>query len=382
MYNPGLCPRRKVRTMKLTVDVNALSGALGTVTRALAVRVPKPVMEGVLLDARDDELVLSCTDGNFAIECTVPCKVEENGRTVFSGRFFADMIRKLPSGDVSLTVDDNNLGHLRCGGVRTSLQGMNAMEFPEMAEVEDGRHVKLSQVAFKNMISRVAFAVAVDEARQILTGILMELRPGEMRLVALDGFRLAMQTAQVTTEEQELTHIICPGKVMNELSRVLSDEEEECDICFDPKHMIIRFGHTVLSTVLMSGQYIDYQRILPQTFTTRTKLDRSQLSSAIDFASLYAREAKNNLVKINCDNDLFGISSNAELGDFHQDIEIYQDGPGVQIAFNAKYLTDVLRAIPDDEICMNFNTSIQPCVITPVEGDSFLYLILPVRVFQ
>ena len=370
--------------MKLTVDVSALSAALGTVTRALAVRVPKPVMEGVLLDARDDQLVMTCTDGHFAIECNVPCQVENPGRIVFSGRFLADMIRKLPSGDVSLTVDEGNVGRIRCGGVRTSLMGMDPMEFPEMAEVEGGRHIHLSQLALKNMISRVSFAVAVDEARQILTGILMELRPGEVRLVALDGFRLAMQTAKVTgdTEVKELTRIICPGKVMTELSRILADEETDCDICFDDRHMQVRFGSTLLSTVLMSGQYIDYERILPQSFTTRTKLGRSQLSSAIDFASLYAREAKNNLVKINCDGNLFGISSNAELGDFHQDIEIYQDGPGVQIAFNAKYLTDVLRAVPDEEICMNFNTSIHPCVITPVEGEDYLYLILPVRVFQ
>ncbi|MBR6028702.1 MAG: DNA polymerase III subunit beta [Clostridia bacterium] len=371
--------------MKFTADAAGLGNALNMVTRAIPARAAKPIMESVLVEAQDGQVVLTCTDGTFSIQSSIEARVEEDGRMALQGRFFADMIRKLPGGDVSVSTKGSELAQIRCGGVRTSMMGKDPMEFPEMAEVTDGQKVTLPQNLLRNMISRVSFAVAMDETRQILTGILMEIKNGEMRLVALDGFRLALQSAGVETTlpaDGSLTRRICPGKVMSELSRILTDEESACEISFDEKHMAIRFGGTLLSTVLMSGQYIDYERIMPKSFATSIKLDRSQLSSAIDFASLYAREAKNNLVKMRIEDNMIGISSNAELGDFHQDLSIFQDGPGLQIAFNAKYVTDVLRAVSDDEICMRFNANIHPCIIGPVEGEGYQYLILPVRVFE
>jgi len=370
--------------MKITVDVNALSGALNTVTRALTARPVSEIMNYVLLEASDGELVLTCTDGNFAIESRIPAQVEETGRAAYNGRFMADVIRKLPGGEVTLTSDASLAVRIRSGAVRTSLAGMDPVEFPEMAEVEDGQHIQLPQDKLRAMISRVSFAVAADESRQILTGMLMEIRPGSLRLVALDGFRLAMQSssAQTSVTGAEPVHLICPGRVMNELSRILPESQEDCDICFDRKHMQIRFGSTLLSTVLMAGQYIDYERILPASFATVCRMDRGQLASAIDFASLYAREAKNNLVKMKIETSTLGVSSNAELGDFQQDLQIDQTGPMLQIAFNAKYLSDVLHSISEDEIALKFNSSVQPCVIGPVEEGDYLYLILPVRVFQ
>ena len=262
---------------------------------------------------------------------------------------------------------------------------MNPEEYPEMAEVESGSIVKIPQNKFKEMISRVVFAIATDESRQILTGCLMEVSHDEARLVALDGFRLAIQKVFQPfdmPEGQDCIKAVIPGRVLSELSRIMLDENEFCEMTLDKTRMQAVFGNTRLSAVLLAGEYIDYRKILPPSFRTQAKADRVQVQDAIDRASLMAREGKNNLIRMSFTSNSLSITSNAELGDVHEELTAVLAGDPIDIAFNAKYITDVIRNITDEEMCMKFNSNVSPCVVTPQEGDQYLYLILPVRVFQ
>ena len=173
-----------------------------------------------------------------------------------------------------------------------------------------------------------------------------------------------------------------PGRVLTELSRIMLDEDEFCEMTLDKTRMQATFGNTRLSAVLLAGEYIDYRKILPPSFRTQAKADRTQVQDAIDRASLMAREGKNNLVRLSFTDGSLFITSNAELGDVHEELNAVLAGDPIEIAFNAKYITDVIRNITDDELCMKFNSNVSPCVVTPQEGDQYLYLILPVRVFQ
>jgi DNA polymerase-3 subunit beta len=254
--------------------------------------------------------------------------------------------------------------------------------------METGRKARKlpEQIADKlrEMISRVVFAIATDESRQILTGCLLEVTQAEARMVALDGFRLAMQkTFQPfqLPEGQDTLKAVIPGRVLNELSKILADEDEFCTMLIDRTRMQASFGKTKLSTVLLAGEYIDYRRILPPSFKTVVKAERVGVQNAIDRASLMAREGKNNLIRMSFSGDTLAITSNAELGDVLEELDCQLSGDPVEIAFNAKYITDVIRNITDDELCMHFNSNVSPCVVSPMEGDGYLYLILPVRVF-
>ena len=219
-----------------------------------------------------------------------------------------------------------------------------------------------------------------DVIGQALTGILMEVNSGEARLVALDGFRLALQVDQRAFDADGL-RVVIPGRVMQELGRVLPEEEEDCSLVFGGGHMTATFGKTRLETVLLAGEYIDYKRILPASFATETLVNRSDIQNAIDRASLMAREGKNNLIRMSVNEGTMTISSNAELGDVREELTVATNGNPIEIAFNAKYLTDVIRNVGDDELCMKFNSNVSPCVIVPKEGNAYLFLVLPVRIF-
>lgn len=371
--------------MQFTMNAQDLLDGLNTVTRALAARPAKQILEGVLLEADSEGITLTCSDGSLSIESILTGDVKEPGRVVLPGKLFTELVRKLPGGTVTIKVNENHSASIRCMNSKSNLAGMNPMEYPEMAEVDAGVTVKIPQNKLKEMISRVVFAIATDESRQILTGCLLEVTQGEARMVALDGFRLAMQKVFQPfqlPEGQDALKAVIPGRVLNELSKILLDEEEFCTLLIDKTRMQATFGNTRLSTVLLAGEYIDYRKILPPSFKTQAKADRSQVQNAIDRASLMAREGKNNLIRMSFANGGLSITSNAELGDVLEEMDASLTGDPIEIAFNAKYITDVIRNISDSDLCMKFNSNVSPCVVCPPEGDQYLYLILPVRVFQ
>ena len=371
--------------MEFSAEASVLKESLNIVTRALAPRPPKQILEGVMISAAaDGEITLTCSDGSMSIEADLTGVVDQEGSTVAPGRLFTEMMHKLPGGNVYFSLKDSKAA-IRCMSYRSNLSCMSPVEYPEMPVIYGNISITVPQRRLKEMISRVVFSIATDENRMLLTGCLMEITPTELRLVALDGFRMALQknAGEYTLPEgTDMARLVIPGRVMNELAKVLPDSDDPCELVFDSSRMQVRFGNIRMSSVLLSGEYIDYHRILPTTFVSTATVKRAELNNAIDRASLMAREGKNNLVRLNFENDVLTVSSNAEMGDVREEIEISMNGKPMNIAFNAKYVVDAIRAIPDDTIVMNFNSNVSPCVITSVEEGAYLYLILPVRVFQ
>ena len=381
----GYARTKEVEVMQFSMNAQDLLEGLNTVTRALSSRPAKQILEGVLIDADDDRVTLTCSDGSLNIESINAADVKEVGRVVLPGRLFSELIRKLPGGTVTVSVTDGRTASIRCMKSRSNIACMNVSEYPDIAEVTEGTAIKIPQNKLRDMISHVVFSIATDESRQILTGCLMEVCRSEARLVALDGFRLAIQKVFQPFELPqgiETLKAIIPGKVMNELSRVLPDDDAFCTMTVDKNRMQASFGNIRFSTVLLSGEYIDYRRILPTSFKTEAKANKAGVQEAIERASLMAREGKNNLIKMSIRQDSLTISSNAELGDIVEEMDAALNGEDVDIAFNAKYIMDVIRNVDDEDLMMKFNSNVSPCVVVPREGDEYLYLILPVRVFQ
>ena len=378
-------PRERLIAMIFTMNSQDLLEGLNTVTRALPARAAKQILEGILITASENRVHMTCSDGSLVIEYTNAAAIQEEGQAVLPGKLFTELIRKMPVGDVSVTVADRRTAVIRCMKNRSSLAVMNPDEYPEFQPMEAGSVVKIPQNRLRDMISRVSFAIATDESRQILTGSLLEVSRSEARMVALDGFRLAMQKVFQPFELPdgvEIVKAIIPGKVLNELSRILPDDEAFCNMLIDKNKMQCTFGTIRLSSGLLAGEYIDYRRILPSDFKTEAKANRISVQDAIERASLMAREGKNNLIRMSFHDDVLKITSNAELGDVEEEMDASLNGEPVDIAFNARYITDVIRNVSDDNLCMKFNSSISPCVVVPEKGDDFIYLILPVRTFQ
>ena len=238
----------------------------------------------------------------------------------------------------------------------------------------------MPQGVLRDMIGRTLFAIAVDESRPILTGCLLEIGQQELRVVALDGFRLALRREPIVGPQEPVSAVV-GGKILGDISKTLNESEDPVAIRVSRSHIQLEIGKTRIVARLLEGEFIRYRQILPDEWQTRISVSRAELGSAIDRASLIAREGKNNLVCFKIDGEELQVTSNSESGDVEERIAIATEGKDLTIAFNVRYITDVLKALSDDEVYMRFNSNVSPCVICPIQGDAYLYLVLPVRVF-
>lgn len=366
--------------MRFTCDTTELNNALSIVSRALAARSAKPVLEGILFESCNEGLRLTCTDLALGIETLLPATFAEEGRVVLPGKLLCEIIRKLPGGPCNIAVDERMKATIRCASIRTSISGFDPVEYPELPQVE-GDSFSLPQNLLKDMIGHTLFAIAQDESRPILTGCLMEIGHTEMRVVALDGFRLALRKEIVQGPEKDVSAVV-GGRVLGDIAKILADTEETVSMCFTQSHVRLNIGSTRVVARLLEGEFIRYRQILPEEWQTRVTVDRNELGNAIDRASLIAREGKSNLVCFKIDGEMLEVTSNSETGDMEEKMEVMTEGKDLTIAFNVRYITDVLKTLNDEKVVMRFNSNVSPCVICPTEGDAYLYLVLPVRVFN
>ena len=238
----------------------------------------------------------------------------------------------------------------------------------------------MPQGVLRDMIGRTLFAIAVDESRPILTGCLLEIGQQELRVVALAGFRLALRREPIVGPQEPVSAVV-GGKILGDISKTLNESEDPVAIRVSRSHIQLEIGKTRIVARLLEGEFIRYRQILPDEWQTRISVSRAELGSAIDRASLIAREGKNNLVCFKIDGEELQVTSNSESGDVEERIAIATEGKDLTIAFNVRYITDVLKALSDDEVYMRFNSNVSPCVICPIQGEAYLYLVLPVRVF-
>ncbi len=367
--------------MHFKVTASDINHGMGMVVRALSSRPPKPVYDGVFVETMDDGVQLTCTNGEMTIKSMVPATVQEDGCALMPAKLLHELLRKM-EGDIDIQSSAATLtATIRSGESKTDIVCMNAADFPEISEVNSDFVTTMPQSKFASAISRITFALSADETRRILTGCFMEVYREEVRFVCLDGFRLAMQKVYVThpiKADLESRSAIIPGAIVNEIARMVGDGQEDIVITCSQTHMMVSLGKTNVYSPLIAGEYINYKQILPTTWTTAVKVNRLQLIGAIERAALIAREG-NNLLKLNLDDKVMTISANTERGNAIEKVEVEFDGAPLNIAFNARYLLDVIRNIDSQEMAMRFNTNVSPCVVCPVSGNQYTYLVLPVR---
>ena len=366
--------------MRFKLNASELVNALSVTTHAFSPRTTMPILEGVLLDASETGLRITCSDGTMTISSLISAVIEEEGRIVMPGRLFVDVVRKLPSVELLFSASQNMIATIRCAGSRTTIAGKPADLFPALPVISAEKSITLPQPLLRDMIQETSFAVSADESRKILTGCLLEIADGEVRMVALDGFRLAVRIAPLSADMQKMSAVI-PSKLLQELSKIVNGGEDDMvTLTFAASQLMAEIGNTKVYATLLEGEYIKYRQIIPSTWKTAVKiLDRDQLMLCVERASLMAKESKTNLITLNISDSLMTITSNSEMGDVYEEIQVETDGNPLKIAFNVKYVSDVIRAIEDEEFVMRFNTGVTPCVIVPTEGSAYTYMVLPVR---
>lgn len=366
--------------MRFFIDNADLNAGISTVIKAMPTRTTISILEGIFIEAQKDSIKIKCSDLSLLIETYIPATVEEEGAAVLPGRLFSEMARKLP-GESTLIYDSNDTVYIESGRTKTTLQASDAKQFPDMPSINGDKALVIKQNTLKEMIKQTIFATAQDDTKPILTGVLMEIADNVLTLVALDGYRLALRREALDSQTGDFS-VVVPAKSLAEINRTLLDTDEETRLFFSKTHMLLDMGHTKLITRLLDGEFIRYKQILPDKHSTRVRLNRQELLEALERASLMAREGKSNLVKFSFSGETLTMSANSELGHINEEIRTEIIGNELDIAFNVRFFSDVLKNLDDEYLYLDMTSNISPCVVIPVQGDSFYYLILPVRLFS
>lgn len=368
--------------MKFTCSQQTLAKALNTVSKAVSTRTTLPILKGILLEAKaDGTLILTASDLEISIQKKVEAEVQQEGSVVVISKLFGDIVRKLPNEDISIEETEDNNILIKTNSSEFTVMSLPVEEFPKIGEKENNsKPLVFDKEIFKDMVRKTAFAASIDESKGILVGILTEINEDAVNMVSLDGFRLALAKEKMNSAEE--SKFIISAKIMNEISKIVSDDDTDSDIniFLGDKKAVFNIGNTEVVLRLMEGEFIKYRDIIPSDGTINVKVGKEILLESIERASLLAKEGKNNLIKMTIKNDLLTVTSRSEEGNVKEQIVMEKIGDDLEIGFNSKFVIDVLKVIDDEEISMVFKTGTSPCVVRPVEGDDYEYLILPVRI--
>jgi len=365
--------------MKFQIMPQELLRHISIAQRAISNRTTMNILECIRFEAQDNRLVLTSTDLELAIVTSVDCTVSQPGVAVIPSVIIGNIFRKLPQAQATVHFKDGAVS-ITCGSAHFHLQVPNADEYPMPPEILSEQRTHLPNDVLKRAISETEFATSLDESKVALTGIYLERRSDSIQLVALDGYRLAVRSIALGAEETAFeTSMIIPKRAMNELVKILSDSENTT-VYSAKGHIVFESGTTKLFSRLIEKNYIDYKDIISSEHSCSVEVERAVLQSALERASLLAKEERANLIKLNFESDRITIESNSEIGHVSEQIASHHQGDAVKIAFNAKYLLDGVRALDCDAIRLNLNGTLNPMIIRPVGEDNYTYLVLPVRV--
>lgn len=365
--------------MKIICEGLELSDALLVVSKGTSNKTTNPILEGIKLTAEEDYLTLSATDLELSIEKTIHAEVKLEGETVVPGKLFNEYIKKLSNEQIELNLNEKNILSIKYTDSVGKIQCLNAQEFPQIKKLDYTDYFEITKKELRELITKSIFSVAVEDSRPILKGCKIEVSGNTIRSIALDGYRLAVVKKSVVNTTGDF-NVIVPARSLNEISKLVDDSDEVVKVYIQKNHLMIDLNETKITTRLLDGDYLNYKQIIPSNFNTSLILNTQQLSDALERASLLSRIDKNNLVKFDITDKVMILSSRSELGDIKENITISLTGNDLIIAFNARYFSEALRVTNDEFLKLSFTSPVAPCVITPNEGDEFLYLILPVRI--
>ena len=362
--------------MKLSVTQENLSRALSTVSRVASSRASLPILSNVLLKTEGNRLTVAATNLDIAITETIGAKIAKEGSITVPARLMQDFVGSLPAGSLDLEVTDNKLV-LKAERFDSTINGVSAEEFPVMPTIEGGTVIEFVSSEMKQILGQVLFTASSDESRPVLTGVYFSSDSGRTYVAATDSYRLAEKTLLKNSDDMSL---IIPAPSLTELLRTLKDDNEVLSITYDEQQARFSVGGVEIVTRLVDGKYPDYKKLLPQKFETTARLKRKALAEITKVSSLFAREAAGSItLTIDEAKKEVSIRSIAsQIGENTATAEAEVSGDAT-ITLNSRYILDALQVFTGDEIQINVNGKLDPCVLTDPGDDTYLHVVMPVK---
>ena len=363
--------------MELLIAKSNLVQGIQIVSKAVPSKTTMSILECILIDASGADIRLIANDMELGIQTTVPGVITERGIIAVDAQIFSGIIRKLPDNDVSIVTDGEKIT-ITCEKAKFTILGRDGADFAYLPDIERKNEIMVSQFTLRDLISRTIFSISPNENNGMMTGELLEIRDNHLRMVALDGHRIAIRNVELMNSYED-RKVIIPGKTLNEISKILSgDTEKFVSISFTDKHALFEFDNTIVVSRLLDGEYYRIDKMLSTNYQTRVRIQRREFLSCIDRATLLVKEEDKKPVILLIGEEKMELRINTSVGSMDEVIDITKDGMDMNIGFNPKFLIDALRAVDDEEITLYLISPKAPCFIRD-EEDKYCYLILPVN---
>lgn len=366
--------------MKFVCKKSDMNEAINIVLKAVPGKTTMPILECVVIEAQGEGLKLTTNDMSLGIETKLPAQVEEEGIILVNAKMISDIIRKLPDQDIYFEADANENILLFCGKAKFNLSGKNHEEFPMLPEIEKTNRIVISQFTLREMIQQTIFSISNNENNKILTGELFEINGDEFKIASLDLHRVSIR--KITLKESyDNIKVVIPGKTLNEVSKILTGGiEDEVEIFLSKNHVLFQFNQTIIISRLIEGNFYNINQMLTSDYETKVIVNKKELLECIDRATLLLRESENKPVIMNIQNGEIKMEMNTKIGSMDENISIEKEGKDLRIAFDPKFIIDVLRVIDEEQISLYLFNAKAPCFIR--DEDSYIYLILPVNLIE
>lgn len=366
--------------MKFTCNLNELKEAVTNVSLAIPQKSTMAALEGVLLECYNGSLKVSGYNLELGITTSIKANILTEGEIILNAKIFSDILRKTSGTSLSFSVDDKNLVTIIASDTHYTILGIETEDYPEIPIVIKDQSFSINESLLKNMINQTSFAVSTNEQIPIQTGCLFDIDYGILNLVSVDGIRLAKRTERINVSDK--FYFVVPGKTLNEINKLLKDESEEnVTVYVTAKHIMFDINGFFVVSRLLEGRFLEYQSAIPQGYKTRVKVSTRDFINIIERAAVIINDRVKCPIKSVFENNTISVSCFSTMGKFHDKLfaDITGEVTAVTLGFNNKYMTDALKATECDEVYLEITDPVSPIKITPLEGESFLYLVLPVR---
>jgi len=364
--------------MKFICNKTELSEAISNVSRAVSSKTTIPALEGIKIKVSPEKVELTGFNLEMGIRTTINASTNDNGEFVASARLFSEFTRRMSEDEVSVEVDEGLNVKVSCSTTECSFSAMSAEEYPDLPEVNTENTFTVKQKTLKSMINMTSYAAAVNENKPVLTGELFDIAEGWFNLVAIDGFRLAIRTEPANTDET--FSFIVPKKALQELSTLIKDDEEKnCTICTNERHIIFRIDNIYLISRLLEGAFHKYKASIPTNYKTEVHVNKKELITSLERCSLIINEKNKSPIKCEVEDSTIKISCRSTLGKVNDKIKADISGDSLTIGFNYRLMLDALKASEGDMVRIRFGGAMKVIEILPSEGESFIFLVMPIQ---
>ena len=363
--------------MKFTVNKSDITEAVGNIQRAVSTKTSIPALEGILLGVDENGLELCAYDLELGITTVIPAFVTEPGKAVLSAKLFSDIVRRTPAETITVTVDEKNMATLESGYSRFSIIGIPAEEFPELPKLSDSTQFSLAGSLLKSMIRQTLFAIAESDAKPIHQGSLFNMEKGVLDVVSVDGYRLAKRSEPIQFEE-DLSFVV-PGKTLSEILKLIKDSDDPVEISAGRRHILFKIDNYTVISSLLEGEFLNYKAAIPPDSQTEVVLKTREAIDSVERVSLLITDRLKSPVRCLFSDNELKLNCTTSMGRASDQLDVEMTGQSVEIGFNNRYLLEALRNTECDEVKVQLGGPLSPMKVVPKDGDSSLFLVLPVR---